>query len=101
MHKWEAQRDILGLLEAEFNENSTEGINQLLSEFWNSWEDVANNPEGLAQRNALVATATTLAEAFNSKGEQLASIGEDLNTYIQATAEEVNRYAEQLAGLNE
>jgi len=101
MFKWEAQKEILGLLEAEFNESTAEGINQLLSEFWNSWEEVANNPEGLAQRNALVATATTLAGDFNSKGQQLSSIKEDLNSYIQVAVLEVNRYAEQLAELNQ
>jgi flagellar hook-associated protein 1 FlgK len=100
MYQWEAQRDILSLLEASFNESGAGGMNQLLSEFWNSWEEVANNPEGLAQRNSLVATAITLAGAFNSKGEQLSSIKEDLNSYIQVAVTEVNRYAEQLAELN-
>jgi flagellar hook-associated protein 1 FlgK len=45
-------------------------------------------------------TAITLAGAFNSKGEQLSSIKEDLNSYIQVAVTEVNRYAEQLAELN-
>jgi flagellar hook-associated protein 1 FlgK len=100
MFKWDAQKDILGLLEAEFNESGTEGINQLLNEFWNRWDDVANNPEGLAQRNGLLATATNLAGAFSSKGEQLSSIKEDLDSYIKMAVTEVNRYAEQLAELN-
>lgn len=101
MHKWEAQKDTLGVLETEFNESAGVGINQMLSDFWNAWEDVANNPEGLGERSALVAKSTALVEAFNSKARQLDNMQEDLDAYITAAIGEVNRCAEQLADLNE
>jgi flagellar hook-associated protein 1 FlgK len=101
LSRWEAQKDILGLLETEFNESGGSGINQLLSDFWNGWEEVANNPEGQAERTALVAKATTLSEAVNTRARRLRTAKEDLDTYIRAAVAEVNRYAEQLADLNE
>jgi flagellar hook-associated protein 1 FlgK len=98
---WDAKQQILALVEAAFNESDNTGINELLSEFWGSWEDLANNPSGLAERAGLVAKATTLTEAFREKAIQLSALQGDLDASIHTAVQEVDRYAQQVADLNE
>ena len=49
----DARNQALKQVESTFNESSGNGINNILSEFWNSWQDVANNPQGASERVAL------------------------------------------------
>ena len=41
------------------------------SKYWNAWQDVANAPENLATRQALVQAAGALADGFHSLSSQL------------------------------
>jgi len=97
---WGARQEVLGLLDAGFNESGNTGINQLLNDFWNAWEDVANNPEGATERKALVTKATTVAEAFGEKAKELSSVETNLDANIRGGVDDVNRYAQQIADLN-
>ncbi|RLB64380.1 MAG: flagellar hook-associated protein FlgK, partial [Deltaproteobacteria bacterium] len=47
---WEARSSTLADLERTFNETGDYGLLPVIGEFWNAWEDLANNPEGIAQR---------------------------------------------------
>ena len=97
---WGAKQEVLGLLDVGFNESGNTGINQLLNDFWNAWEDLANNPEGATERTALLTKATTLTEAFGEKARELSSVESNLNANIRGGVDDVNRYAQQIADLN-
>jgi flagellar hook-associated protein 1 FlgK len=58
-------------------EPSDNGINALLGKFWSAWSDLANSPESLAARQALVDQAGTLTGAFASLSQQLDVVKSD------------------------
>jgi flagellar hook-associated protein 1 len=94
----------LDQLEFPFQEPSDNGINALLGKFWNAWSDLANAPDGAAQRNALVEQARSLTSAFNSLDTQLAAVAtEAAGDYAQLTAAngEVATIATEIAALND
>ncbi|MBW1980679.1 MAG: flagellar hook-associated protein FlgK [Deltaproteobacteria bacterium] len=99
--RWQAEKQVLAVLESRFNETEGPGLNQLLDDFWNSWEELSNNPGGMAERTTLIARARSLAEAMNNAALHLDSVKDDLDFTISNACTEVNRYVDQLAELNE
>ena len=53
-------------IETILDDTNGGGINEQLDNFWASWEDLANNPSGKLERNALLSTAESLAGAIVS-----------------------------------
>nr|MDA8163835.1 flagellar basal body protein [Desulfobacteraceae bacterium] len=54
MGNLEAQQESMKVVETAFNEAPGSGLNDLMSQFWASWQDLSNNPETLASRQSVV-----------------------------------------------
>jgi len=98
---WEAQKGVLERVEIIFDESSGYGLNQAMSEFWNAWQDLANNPSDYAGRAALLAKSETMTATFNNIYSNLEQIQTDIDTSIMGTVKEINSIAERIAGLNQ
>jgi len=98
---WETQKGILEKVEIIFDESSGNGLNQAMSEFWNAWQDLANNPSDFSGRTSLLAKSETMASIFNNIYSNLTQIQKDIDTGITGTIKEINSIAERIAGLNE
>ncbi len=98
---WEAQKGVLERVEIIFDESSGYGLNQAMSEFWNAWQDLANNPSDYAGRAALLAKSETMTTTFNNIYLNLEQIQRDIDTSIMGTVKEINSIAERIAGLNQ
>ncbi len=98
---WEAQKGVLERVEIIFDESSGYGLNQAMSEFWNAWQDLANNPSDYAGRAALLAKSETMTTTFNNIYSNLEQIQTDIDTSIMGTVKEINSIAERIAGLNQ
>ncbi|MCK4618612.1 MAG: flagellar hook-associated protein FlgK [Desulfobacterales bacterium] len=98
---WEAQKGVLERVEIIFDESSGYGLNQAMSEFWNAWQDLANNPSDYAERAALLAKSETMTATFNNIYSNLEQIQIDIDTSIMGTVKEINSIAERIAGLNQ
>ncbi len=57
---YDAKGTALSDLESILQVNGRVGLSEDLQDFWNGWQDVANRPEDLAGRNALVERAVAL-----------------------------------------
>ncbi len=99
--RWEAEKGGLERVEAVFNEASGYGLNQSMGEFWNAWQDLANNPSGQTERQMLLGAGETLADNFQRVYNDLAEIQDELNTYVSQTVNDINVKAGQIADLNE
>ena len=66
------------VLEGFFNENSGTSISTMLSEFWNGWHDLSNNPSGPSERISLYEQSVLLSEQFNALRTDLIQIDKDL-----------------------
>ena len=98
--RWEAQKGALERAEVIFDESTGYGLNQAMSEFWNAWQDLSDNPSGKPQRVVLVAKTEALTSAFNKMALDLKRIQQDTDRSIKGTINEINMIAKEIADLN-
>jgi len=98
---WEAQNGLLERVEIIFDESSGYGLNRAMSEFWNAWQDMANNPSDHAGRTALLSKSETMTSIFNNIYSNLTQIQKDIDISTTGTIKEINSIAERIAELNE
>ena len=97
----------LGQVQTALGSSSSDAISTALSNFWNSWSTLANNPSGSSQTAALqsvVDSGTTLAQTFNSVSAQMATVqnqaGQQYAT-LTGNGGQVQQDANQIATLNQ
>jgi len=98
--KWEAQASSLERVEIVFDETTGFGLNQTMGEFFNAWQDLANNPGGHTERQMLVAKSEIMAETFNKISSDLNRLQNDLDNNIEREVVEINTIAGQISDLN-
>src|SRR5690606_20954700 len=76
------------------------GVNGALSEFFDAWSDLSNNPAGMAERVSVIAKARSLGESLDQTRQILTSLQRNLDGDIQSAVERINNLTEQIAGLN-
>lgn len=98
---WNAQKEGLDRIEVILNEPSEDGLRAVMDMFWESWQDLASNPESEAVRSVVAQRGMTLADTFNHTYRQLNDLKEDVNASIGIKTDEVNSVALQLTDLNQ
>ena len=99
--RWEAQRDAMERVGLSFDETVGFSLNLAMTEFWNAWQDLSNNPGGHTERVALISRSDELATAFNQLSRDLQQQQRDLDSSIQVAVGEINALADELAQLNQ
>ena len=97
---YEAQQSGLSQVEQTLAEPSSNGLSELLSNYWSSWQDVANDPSNMATRQAVISSAQSLADGFNNLSSQLNTIASQTTTQETQTLTQVNTIGTQIAALN-
>jgi len=98
--QYTVEQNVLNQVQSVFNDLQGTGVNQALSDFFASLQDLANNPTGFTERSALLAKAQSLAQQFNSTSGQLQQMRKDLNGQIQSDLGTINTLAQQIADVN-
>jgi flagellar hook-associated protein 1 FlgK len=99
--QWEANHAAVERLEQSLNEPSAEGLGASLSQFWNDWSALANNPESQAYRKALVESAGTLTNQMNNLKDAWRTQQSDLDRQIGLRVKDINNLTTRIARLNE
>lgn len=99
--RWKAKLEILEGLEILFNEPSDNSIGKILNDFWDSWADLANNPESGAARANVKEQGEALCEAFRSLYQNLKNLQVKIDEEIKTEVDQVNSIINQIAHLNE
>jgi flagellar hook-associated protein 1 len=97
------QAEALEQAQSAFNEPSRAGIASQLSNFWSSWNSLAELPTSEAAKEAVVAAGKQLAATFNELSSQLSTIATQTGEqYASLTGPggEVEDDADQIAQLN-
>ncbi|MBF0551496.1 MAG: flagellar hook-associated protein FlgK [Deltaproteobacteria bacterium] len=87
-------------LDTIFNEASGQGLDKSMTDFWNSWQDLTNNPGGTSERTVVQTKSNALATAFQTTYQGLEQQRVDAENRIKQTASDVNSIGKQLADLN-
>ncbi|MGJ7909846.1 flagellar hook-associated protein FlgK [Neobacillus sp. LXY-1] len=98
---WEAKGDTLSKVEELLNEPSETGLSHVMDQFWNSWQELAKNPDSAAARAVVRQSGVAVADTFNYFSNSLTQMKTDLNTVINTKTNEVNSLASQIASLND
>lgn len=95
-----AQTEALRLVEATFNETSGLALNDLMSQFWQSWQDLASNPEMVSARQTVVQQASLVANQLQQVSSELLRSRIDLGVNLDSGVGSVNDLTRQIAKLN-
>jgi len=98
--EWEVKSDILNKLEVIFNEPSETSVRSVLDQFWESWQTLAKNPEGVAARTTVMQRDVSLANTFNHLDAQLSDLQADINKSLETKTSEINSIACQIRDIN-
>ncbi|MDG2423473.1 MAG: flagellar hook-associated protein FlgK [Phycisphaerales bacterium] len=91
----------LGAIEALQNELGDSDISSALSEFFNSFSNLANTPSDTSLRSLIVERGVALAGQINDLRSQYHDLGEEIASSIESSVGQVNTLLEQIADLNE
>src|SRR5581483_2034024 len=96
----DAMQEGLARVEQTLDEPSDTGLNTLLGKYWSAWQDVANQPESIAARQAVAQSAATLADAFRSLSGELDSIASQSDSQAKGTVDQINQLGTQIGTLS-
>ena len=76
------------------------GLSASLSRFYNSLQDVADNPSSISARQLMLAEAQGLGDRMADISSQMASLDREVNTRIAASVSDINDLSAQIADIN-
>jgi len=98
--RYETGEMMLSQLEGIFAESSGAGLSNILSEFWNSWNDLANDPESQANHAVVKDKGVVLANTFNRIHTDMQNMQNQLANEIESKINNINQIANQIAVIN-
>lgn len=98
--EWSVKKSALGDLEVMFNEPSESGFTRIMSDFFDSLQELAKDPSSAAVRALVKERGVTLTRFFNNLAANLEELQYDINYRIQTKVEEINSLAVQIQQLN-
>lgn len=99
--KWEAEQKTIASVEEVFSDTEDYGLSTVMSDFWNAWSDVANDPSDSTARIVLAGTADTLTDTFNSMGSDLSDIQNNIDDSVVEAIASINDLVQQIADINQ
>jgi len=97
---YEARSENLDQIESIFNEIDSEGLNQILNKFFNSFRELANQPENETIRSVVRDNAGMVVKDFRRIRETLDMQANNIDRKISTTVSEANRLLGHIADLN-
>ena len=97
----ETKKSTLSYIESLFNDQAGNGLSQVLNEFWNGWQDLANNPSGIPERTALLQKAEALIERFHTIRSDLTRVQNEVGNSLGASLNDLNKWTGMVAELNQ
>ncbi len=99
--RWEARKNALDMTEIVFNEAAGKGLNEVMGEFWNAWQDLANDPSGQVQRVMLLGKSEDLTYQFQQVHNALSSNSSSLDAQVAGAVDDINFNAAKIADYNQ
>lgn len=95
-----AQQQAMRVVEPIFNETRGLGLNDLLNQFWNAWQELSDNPETGASRQNVVQTGQLLVDQLGIMNTEIIRARQDIGVSLDTAIQDVNSITQQLAALN-
>ena len=98
--KYSTEEGLLQQMEGVLAEPSDAGLRNLISEFWNAWSDLANDPNSSVARTVVRDSAELLVITLNRLHRENFELQSNLRDEIRLRVDEINLIAGQIANLN-
>jgi len=93
----------MSTIQSLFNDVSssgTDGLSGSLQSFFSAWQDLASNPQGVAERQAVISQGQQLVDGFHTISSGLTSVQDNMNQNLQQISADANNQLKQIASLN-
>ncbi len=97
---YESDQTILKKVEGIMGEPSENGLNNLISDFFISWDQLANNPDNTGYRQKVISDATQMTDKFHQLAEGFDEARLDVLEQAKDGVDDVNSIAKKLANIN-
>jgi flagellar hook-associated protein 1 FlgK len=87
-------------IENIFTEPSETGIIHFVDQFFDSWQNLANNPSDISARTMVKTNAEILIDVFHNVAGELANLRQTKNEEIQQQVNKVNEICKEIYNLN-
>ncbi len=87
-------------IEEIFNEINSEGLNKILNRFFNSFRELANQPENSTVRSIVRENAKLVVADFHRIRDTLGKLNTNINKKVKRELQTVNSILDQVAHLN-
>jgi flagellar hook-associated protein 1 FlgK len=91
---------VLGRLEATFGALNDNDLSSRLTDFFNGFSTLANDPTNAGQRAVVVQNGVSIASYLQQLRKQVSAIGDDVNSQINAQTQQADALVKQVADLN-
>ncbi|MCM2280003.1 MAG: flagellar hook-associated protein FlgK [Oligoflexia bacterium] len=91
---------VLRQTEDIFNEMNGEGLNRLISRFFNEFRKLANEPENEAVRQSVREASQAMVNDFHRLRGEVEDVRKHIDARIEGYTREVNSLSEEVKGLN-
>ncbi len=96
----QGRSEALSRVEQVYNEQQNKGLNQYITDFFNAFRELANNPEGITSRQIVKEAADSMCKDFQRVHNQLIDVQKDLDEGIKHQVVEINKMTEEISQLN-
>ncbi len=88
-------------VESIFNEPSDKGLLSYMDDFFNAWQNLANNPSDIAARTMVKTSGEVLTDVFRNLSGELSDLRQQKNEEIPIRVDRINQIALQIYNLNQ
>ncbi len=99
--QWSYKEKALSELESIYNEPQDNSMSQILTEFWDSWSELATNSDSVSNRKAVVAAATRLTTEFHQLSKKMTDLRDSADSEVKTIVSDVNKMTGEIARLNQ
>jgi flagellar hook-associated protein 1 FlgK len=87
-------------IENIFTEPGETGLASFVDKFFDSWQNLANNPADLSARTMVKTSAQIMIDVFHNLSGELNNLKSSMNEKIRANVDRVNELTKEIANLN-
>ena len=87
-------------IEEVLSESQVGGLSESLSAFFSAWHELAVTPEGVAERQAVVAQGQALTRQFSLYADGIDRVSVDMRSDLEGAVSTVNDLTQQIADTN-
>ncbi|WP_232697844.1 flagellar hook-associated protein FlgK [Brevibacillus daliensis] len=97
---WNNTVNTISQVEDIMNEPSDSGLQKVMDQMWQAWEDVTTDPKDESSRSVLRERAVAVADTFNHLNKKLNELQADQDNEVAIQASSIDSIAKQIAAIN-